>query len=274
MPVAASTRLLGELRVVVVQVADGDVGQARVLLGRVAERDDRQRDARLHGDLGSERQRAVRFLAAVEDQNQLARPREAGRGEQHRLGHVPRDRPGNPADARLGMGRAIFAQRQQVDRLRLRADLVEGEPDLDADVINAPLASHSRIKDKYMVPGMRQRTELFKEAVTRYEVAERFKGFALMHLHPKTGRTHQLRVHMSYIGHPMLGDTFYGGHLFSEKDVTGQGSEDPLIASQALHAHRIRFRHPIREEMMEIEAPPNPQLARIIDMLRTYRKRG
>ncbi len=151
--------------------------------------------------------------------------------------------------------------------------VVEGEPELDADVINAPLAAHERIKDKYIVPGLRRRPELFKEAVTEYEVAERFRGFALMHLHPKTGRTHQLRVHMSYIGHPMLGDTFYGGHLFSERDLTGAGSDEPIIAYQALHAYRIRFRHPISEEMMEIEAPPNARLQHIIDVLRKYRSK-
>jgi len=151
--------------------------------------------------------------------------------------------------------------------------VVEGEPELDADVINAPLAAHERIKDKYIVPGLRRRPELFKEAVTEYEVAERFRGFALMHLHSKTGRTHQLRVHMSYIGHPMLGDTFYGGHLFSERDLTGAGSDEPIIAYQALHAYRIRFRHPISEEMMEIEAPPNARLQHIIDVLRKYRSK-
>lgn len=162
-------------------------------------------------------------------------------------------------------------ERRTIDKTYL--GIVEGEPELDGDVINAPLAAHPRIRDKYVVPGLRDRADLFKEAVTRYEVAERYRGFALMHLHPRTGRTHQLRVHMSYIGHPMLGDTFYGGHLFSEKDLTGSGSEEPLIAYQALHAFRIRFRHPITEEMMEIEAPPNPTLRRIIDLLRTYRAR-
>jgi 23S rRNA pseudouridine1911/1915/1917 synthase len=151
--------------------------------------------------------------------------------------------------------------------------VVEGEPQLDADVINVPLAAHERIKDKYIVPGIRHRPDLFKEAVTEYKVAERFRGFALMHLSPRTGRTHQLRVHMSYIGHPMLGDTFYGGHLFTEKTLCGEGSDDPLIAYQALHAYRIRFRHPITEQMTELEAPPNPQLQRIIDLLRTCRRK-
>ena len=151
--------------------------------------------------------------------------------------------------------------------------IVEGSPRLDGDVINMPLAGHPTIKDRYIVPGMPMRPMLFKEAVTRYEVAERFKGFAIMHLHPKTGRTHQLRVHMSAIGHPMMGDTFYGGHLFSARDITGDesSSTEPLIPYQSLHAFRIEFMHPIEEKPMTIEAPLPEQLQAIVDLLRAYR---
>ncbi|MBN1488916.1 MAG: RluA family pseudouridine synthase [Phycisphaerae bacterium] len=149
--------------------------------------------------------------------------------------------------------------------------IVEGEPQLDGDVIDAPLAAHERIKERYIVPGIRHRSFLFKEAVTRYQVVERFRGFTLVHMHPKTGRTHQLRVHMSHIGHPMFGDTYYGGHHFSEKDLTGSGSEEPLLLFQALHAFRIEFRHPITETMMELQAPPPAELQRVIDLLRAHR---
>src|SRR5690606_13749364 len=114
--------------------------------------------------------------------------------------------------------------------------------------------------------------KLHKEAITEYEVVERFRGYSLVHLHPRTGRTHQLRVHMSYIGHPMAGDTFYGGHHVSEFHLTGQGSQSPLTSQQALHAYRIRFTHPISEKVMELEAPPPPELARLIQLLREYRR--
>ena len=124
------------------------------------------------------------------------------------------------------------------------------------------------------MPGMPTRPSLFKQAVTRYEVRERFEGYAVAHLFPKTGRTHQLRVHMSAIGHPIVGDTFYGGHLVSEKDLRGEGSEEPLITHQALHAMRIEFLHPIREEPLTIEAPVPENIQRLIDLLRTYRPRG
>jgi 23S rRNA pseudouridine1911/1915/1917 synthase len=154
--------------------------------------------------------------------------------------------------------------------------VVEGNPELDSDIINAPLAAHNTIKDRYIVPGAHAKllNKLAKEAITEYEVVERFQGYALVHLHPQTGRTHQLRVHMSYIGHPMAGDTFYHGHHVSELTLTGQGSDEPLTNQQALHAFRIRFMHPILEKQMELEAPPPPELARLIELLRQHRRLG
>jgi 23S rRNA pseudouridine1911/1915/1917 synthase len=153
--------------------------------------------------------------------------------------------------------------------------VVEGSPQLDSDVINAPLASHPTIKDRYIIPGCHAGVlnRLGKEAITEYRVVERFRGYSLVHLHPKTGRTHQLRVHMSFIGHPMAGDTFYGGHHVSELQLTGQGSDLPMTNQQALHAFRIRFNHPILETPIELEAPPPDDLAALIRLLRQYRSR-
>jgi 23S rRNA pseudouridine1911/1915/1917 synthase len=149
--------------------------------------------------------------------------------------------------------------------------IVEGNPSLDGDVIDKPLAAHPLIKDRYVVTGMPVRPALFKSAVTRYEVRERFAGFCLMHCFPKTGRTHQIRVHMSSIGHPLVGDTFYGGHLVSERDLAGAGAAEPLITHQALHALSIAFKHPILEKPQEVEAPPPENICRIIDLLRRHR---
>jgi 23S rRNA pseudouridine1911/1915/1917 synthase len=151
--------------------------------------------------------------------------------------------------------------------------ICEGEPSRDQDIIDQPLGHHPLIKDRYLNPGQLPRAMLFKEAVTHYAVKERFKGFAVVHLSPKTGRTHQLRVHLSAIGHPLMGDTYYGGHLFSEKDLAGQGSTEPLIAKQALHALAIEFVHPIHEKSMRVEAPPPENLRRIVELLRRHRRR-
>ena len=70
--------------------------------------------------------------------------------------------------------------------------VVEGQMELDQDVIDAPLAAHPTIRDRYLVPGMRRISMVTKEAITQYEVQERFRGFTLVNLYPKTGRTHQL----------------------------------------------------------------------------------
>lgn len=149
--------------------------------------------------------------------------------------------------------------------------LVEGNMQLDGDIIDAPLAAHSTVRDRYMVPGMKKYPMFSKQAVTRYQVAERFSGFTLVHLFPKTGRTHQLRVHMSYIGHPVMGDAMYGGHWFSETDLAGQGGTEPLIEHQALHASRIKLVHPISEKPLEIEAPLSGRIKTVVELLREHR---
>jgi 23S rRNA pseudouridine1911/1915/1917 synthase len=166
---------------------------------------------------------------------------------------------------------ALQFERRTVDKTYL--GVAEGVVQLDQDIISAPLAAHPTIKDRYMVPGMRQMPMLSKSAVTQYQVRERFQGFSLVELHPRTGRTHQLRVHMSFIGHPLVGDLSYGGHLLSEKDLSGTGSSEPIIPHQALHAWRIRFVHPIQEKTLELEAPPPENMQSLLRLLRQYRSR-
>jgi 23S rRNA pseudouridine1911/1915/1917 synthase len=145
--------------------------------------------------------------------------------------------------------------------------VVEGQLQLDADVVEAAIAAHPRVRDRYLVPGARMRSSLRKEAVTRYEVVRRFARQSLVRLYPKTGRTHQLRVHMSYIGHPFVGDSFYGGHDVSERSLLGRGSDEPVMGRQALHAWKIKFVHPISERPLEIEAPLAADLQRLIHLL-------
>ena len=166
---------------------------------------------------------------------------------------------------------ALQFERRTVHKTYLA--VVEGELSLDGDVIDRPLMAHPLIKDRYMTASAYMKNALAKEAVTRYEVAERFAGYTLVRLHPKTGRTHQLRVHMSGMGHPVLGDTFYGGHFLSERDLSGDGSSEPLFVHQCLHAWRIEFMHPIDEKPVTIEAPIPPEVRRVIDLLRRHRSR-
>lgn len=148
--------------------------------------------------------------------------------------------------------------------------LVHGEPQLDGDTIDAPIGVHPVVREKFAVMVRENKIDIAKSAVTHYEVAERFGDYALVKLFPRTGRTHQLRVHMSHIRHPIVGDLMYGGRALSEFDLSGDPAApvEPLFAHQALHAWRIAFRHPILETRMELEAPFPPKFKRAVELLR------
>ena len=151
--------------------------------------------------------------------------------------------------------------------------ICEGTLKLDGDVINKPLAPHPVTTQRMVTPCANPpRQAMFKEAITEYRVNTRYRGYTTVDLFPKTGRTHQLRVHMSSIGHPLVGDTLYGGRTTSELDLAGEGSRESLIAHQALHARRIRIMHPIRETPLEIEAPLPANMTRIIALLEAHRR--
>jgi 23S rRNA pseudouridine1911/1915/1917 synthase len=107
-------------------------------------------------------------------------------------------------------------------------------------------------------------------AVTQYRVLRRNARFALVELRPKTGRTHQLRVHMAAIGCPLVGDKIYGGDesLFLAQLQGQLGSEQHAalgLARHALHSHRLEFEHPFRGGRMTIEAPLPPDMAALLD---------
>jgi 23S rRNA pseudouridine1911/1915/1917 synthase len=147
--------------------------------------------------------------------------------------------------------------------------IVHGTPQLDADRIKAPLGIHPKVREKYAI-----RPEKGKEAITFYEVVESFRGFSLLELTPKTGRTHQIRVHLSYIKHPIVADDMYGGKLVYQwqlKDVE-PATEDPIIDRVALHAHSLAFKHPKTSETVKFEAPLPDDMQNLLDLLRKYRK--
>lgn len=146
--------------------------------------------------------------------------------------------------------------------------VVHGELNLDGDTIDAPIGVHPVVREKFSVLIDNLKIDVGKPAVTYYEVAERFRGYTLVKMFPKTGRTHQLRVHMSFIGHPIVGDMMYGGKLVSEAALLGTGDTSPIYTHQALHAWRIQFRHPITEQPMELEAPFTPTFRKLVDTMR------
>jgi len=147
--------------------------------------------------------------------------------------------------------------------------IVHGTPDLTRDRVNAPLGINLKFRYKYAV-----RPETGKEAITFYEVLESFRGFSLLKLTPKTGRTHQIRVHLSYIKHPVVADDMYGGKPVYPWQIKNAepAPEDPIISRCALHASTIAFTHPTTQEIVRFEAPLPDDMANLLDLLRKYRK--
>ncbi len=146
--------------------------------------------------------------------------------------------------------------------------IVHGTPELTADRIDAPLGVHPKIREKYAV-----RPETGKEAVTFYEVIEAFRGFSLIHCKPRTGRTHQIRVHLSHLKHPIVADDMYGGKLVYPWQLadTEPEVEEPVIARCALHAWTLEFTHPTTEQRVRFEASLPADMQAFLDLLRRHR---
>ncbi len=155
--------------------------------------------------------------------------------------------------------------------------LVAGEVEPLADVIDLPLGpSPSTVKghrEKYVV----RYDDRGKASVTIYRVIERFAGFSLVEVELKTGRTHQIRVHFSHLGYPLVGDDMYGGPLLTGEQAGLAGSHPDAATrfeQQCLHAARLGFTHPITGEAMEFTAPLRDDMRRLIGILRRNRPGG
>lgn len=120
-------------------------------------------------------------------------------------------------------------------------------------------------------------TENMRSAVSHYEVQRRIAGrfgkFTLVHVRIETGRTHQIRVHMASLGHPVVGDTLYGasGHLTEQTPAHGSGRRAELerirLGRNFLHAARLEFTHPLTHKPVELEAPLPPELVEFLGRL-------
>jgi len=148
--------------------------------------------------------------------------------------------------------------------------IVEGRVKFDSDIIQLPIGRHFKVREKMTV-----RYDNGKPCVSRYEVVERFKKHTLVKVFPKTGRTHQIRVHMKYIGHPVVADMLYNNtETLFVSDITEKESdkEIPLINRHALHAFKITFVHPISKKIMQLEAPLHDDMQNLINVLRESSK--
>ena len=134
---------------------------------------------------------------------------------------------------------------------RYRA-IVQGNLKEDQGTVDAPVGRHPTDRKKMAV-----NYKNGKEAVTHYQVLERFGNATYIECRLETGRTHQIRVHMASLGHPLLGDTIYGS------------SKNPYhLQGQALHAMILGFVHPITREYLEFQAPLPEYFIKLLDKLR------
>lgn len=180
-------------------------------------------------------------------------------------------------EAHWKLGRQF--ERREVDKRYLA--VVRGRVEPDVDVVELPLGPHpSRAKgyrEKYVV----RHDDLGKHAVTIYRVRERYelpagggrghpgvassgRFYSLVELELKTGRTHQIRVHLSELGWPIVGDDMYGGRPF-----VAEGGE-VVIDRQALHAAMLGFTHPITGEPMRFTAPLRGDVSALVAHLREH----
>ena len=132
--------------------------------------------------------------------------------------------------------------------------LVQGHPDPSSGTVDAPVGRHRTHSYKWAV------VEDGKASITHYDTLEAFPAASLLEIHLETGRTHQIRVHMSALRHPCVGDLTYGA--------------DPALAErlglqrQWLHAHRLAFDHPGTGERVRLESPYPDDLSHAVDVIR------
>ncbi len=145
--------------------------------------------------------------------------------------------------------------------------LVWGGFDVSAGKVDAAIARHRHHREKMAVAS----EDRGRHAVTHWRMEEAFGQASLIACRLETGRTHQIRVHMASIGHPLLGDPVYGAGFKTKAAQLSEGARAALagLSRQALHAAALGFEHPITGEALRFDSPPPPDLLRLIEALRT-----
>jgi 23S rRNA-/tRNA-specific pseudouridylate synthase len=166
---------------------------------------------------------------------------------------------------------SVAFMKRQVDKRYVA--LVRGAPHEDAGEVDAPLE-----KDPGRAGLMRiARRGEGKRSLTRWSVRRRFRGYALLEVHPETGRMHQIRVHLRHAGLPLAVDPAYGGApgiFLSELKRGYKPSRDrpepPIIGRVSLHAESLAFREPGTDAPIFVKAEPPEDLGRALDLLEKH----
>ena len=147
--------------------------------------------------------------------------------------------------------------------------IVRGVPDRDRDIIRQPIGPHPYQREKMAI---RVGHNLSREAETFYEVDQRFMGFASVRVFPKTGRTHQIRLHLAHIGCPVLCDRLYGGQsrVIRRELLGSRGNDDDqvVLGRLALHARRIQLRHPQTKKCLDFTATLPVDISDLLPLFR------
>ena len=151
--------------------------------------------------------------------------------------------------------------------------IVVGSPNVDSGCIDLPIT-----ENEHGVRKMKIDEKNGKEAITDYRVIEKFNDYAFVEAKPHTGRTHQIRVHLSAIGLPILADPLYSnsGWFFLsniKRNYKSSGEEKPLLARTALHAFSLSFIHPATGEKILIDAPMPKDMETVLKILKKYQGR-
>jgi 23S rRNA pseudouridine1911/1915/1917 synthase len=140
---------------------------------------------------------------------------------------------------------------------RVYLGVVYGAPKTDSGTIDLPIGRHPVDRQKQAIVAIDRGG---KAAVTHWQIQERFKGFSLIEFRLETGRTHQIRVHTTQMGHPVVGDPVYG---------TGRASVGVKLPGQSLHARQLELIHPVTGELISVTAPLPERLRTLLQVLRS-----
>jgi RluA family pseudouridine synthase len=167
---------------------------------------------------------------------------------------------------------SLIFESREVEKYYL--GIVDGIPNPETGKIDVPLAESSVTRGKMIVH------KRGKQSVTDYKVLKSFRNYSLIYVRIHTGRMHQVRVHMQYLGNPLLVDTLYGNRdAFYLSEIKGKkfkpgksDTENPLLIRQPLHAEKLIFKHPFTEQKIEIISPMPKDMNAVLNQMEKWIK--